>query len=157
MLPYFSGERTPIHDPEAKGTIFGLDLTHNRGDIYRALHEGIALGTRQVFETYAEVGHPPATVYAAGGGTKNAVWGQATSDASGLSQVLREKTIGASYGDAFLAALAIGDVQPGDIRDWNPVDHQITPDAGLAELYARRYRVFRELYERNKDLMRALG
>jgi xylulokinase len=27
-LPYFSGERTPIHDPKAKGTFFGLDLTH---------------------------------------------------------------------------------------------------------------------------------
>ncbi|MNU07014.1 hypothetical protein D3C72_2524210 [compost metagenome] len=69
---------------------------------------------------------------------------------------MRQKTVGASYGDAFLAALAIGDVKANDIREWNPVDHQITPDAGLAELYARRYRVFRELYERNKDLMRGL-
>ena len=37
VLPYFSGERTPIHDPQAKGVIFGLNLTHDRGDIYRAL------------------------------------------------------------------------------------------------------------------------
>ena len=42
MLPYFSGERTPIHDTDAKGVIFGLNLTHTRGDIYRALFEGIA-------------------------------------------------------------------------------------------------------------------
>jgi xylulokinase len=153
MLPYFSGERTPIHDPQAKGTIFGLDLTHTRGDIYRALLEGIALGTRQVFETYEAVGHPPVSIYAAGGGTKNAVWGQATSDVSGLTQVVREKTIGASYGDAFLAALAIGDVRREDIDSWNPVVRRIEPQPALRELYEARYATFRALYERNKDLM----
>jgi len=157
LLPYFSGERTPIHDTQAKGMLFGLDLTHTRGDIYRAVFEGIAFGTRHVFETYADVGQPPRAILAAGGGTKNRVWSQATSDVSGRTQIVRQKTLGASYGDAFLGALAIGDVKPGDIRDWNPIDHQITPDAGLAELYQRRYRVFRELYERNKDLMRALS
>ena len=46
LLPYFSGERTPIHDPHAKGVLFGLNLTHTRGDIYRALLEGIAYGTQ---------------------------------------------------------------------------------------------------------------
>src|SRR3546814_3488574 len=34
VLPYFSGERTPIHDPTAKGCLFGLDLTHDRADVY---------------------------------------------------------------------------------------------------------------------------
>ncbi len=52
VLPYFSGERTPIHDPKARGTIFGLDLTHNRADIFRAFLEGIAMGTAHVFDTY---------------------------------------------------------------------------------------------------------
>ncbi|HEV2516479.1 MAG TPA: FGGY-family carbohydrate kinase [Devosia sp.] len=156
MLPYFSGERTPIHDTEAKGVLFGMNLTHSRGDIYRALFEGIAFGTHHVFETYADVGQPPKAILAAGGGTKNKVWSQATSDVSGRTQIVRQKTVGASYGDAFIAALAIGDVQPDDIRSWNPVDHEITPDENLRELYERRYRVFRELYERNKDLMREL-
>ena len=33
FLPYFSGERTPIHDTSAKGTFFGLDLTHQRSNM----------------------------------------------------------------------------------------------------------------------------
>ncbi|MEL6208293.1 MAG: FGGY family carbohydrate kinase, partial [Pseudomonadota bacterium] len=45
FLPYFSGERTPIHDPHAKGAFFGLNLTHSRGHMVRALLDGIALGT----------------------------------------------------------------------------------------------------------------
>ncbi len=154
VLPYFSGERTPIHDPEAKGLIFGLNLTHTRADVYRAIFEGIACGTNHVFETYAEAGAAPRAIFAAGGGIKNSVWSQATSDVSGLTQIVREKTVGAAYGDAFIAALAVGDAKPGDIRTWNPVAHQIVPNETLKPLYERQYRKFRELYPRTKDLMR---
>ncbi len=146
LLPYFSGERTPIHDTKAKGVIFGLDLTHDRGDMFRAVLEGIAHGTRHVFDTYAEAGQTPRGVYAVGGGTKNRVWAQATSDIGGLPQTVRRKTIGASYGDAFLAALAMGEVTPADIDLWNPVESAITPRAELREMYDRQHAVFRGLY-----------
>lgn len=152
LLPYFSGERTPIHDPHAKGVLFGLNLTHTRGDIYRALLEGIAYGTSHIFETYRDAGAPPARVYAVGGGTKNGVWSQATSDVSGMTQTLCGTTIGASYGDAFLAALGIGEVKRTDIRKWNPVESEITPKA--SDIYRRQYGVFKKLYEQTKDLMR---
>ena len=59
FLPYFSGERTPIHDPSAKGMWFGLNLTHRRADLYRALLEGIAFGARHVLETYEDAGLSP--------------------------------------------------------------------------------------------------
>jgi xylulokinase len=156
MLPYFSGERTPIHDPHAKGMLFGLNLTHTRGDVFRALLEGIACGTRHVIETYLEAGQDPRSILSVGGGTKNRVWAQATSDVSGRTQIIREKTVGASYGDAFLAALALGDVAPGDIRDWNPVATEIAPNPETAKVYERQYAVFRDLYPRTRDLMRRL-
>jgi xylulokinase len=153
MLPYFSGERTPIHDPKAKGMIFGLDLTHTRADIYRALLEGIALGTRHVTETFAEAGIPPSHVEAVGGGTNNAVWLQATSDTTGLIQNVRSKTMGASYGDAFLAALGVGDVRKEDIHSWNPPDKSVQPISANADIYRNSYKSFRALYERNRDLL----
>jgi xylulokinase len=154
LLPYFSGERTPIHDAHAKGVLFGLNLTHTRGDIFRALLEGVAYGTNHVFETYVEVGQRPRKVLAVGGGTKNKVWSQATSDISGFTQVICEKTVGASYGDAFLAALGVGDVRADDIRSWNPAALEITPRR--SEVYERQYGIFRALYPRTKDLMREL-
>ena len=156
FLPYFSGERTPIHDPHAKGMLFGLNLTHTRADIYRAILEGIACGTNHVIETYLEAGQDPRAILAVGGGTKNRVWAEATSDVSGRTQIVREKTVGASYGDAFLAALAVGDVKPDAIRVWNPVATEFTPNPANAAVYRRQYRVFRELYPRTKDLMREL-
>ncbi len=154
MLPYFSGERTPIHDPNAKGCIFGLDLTHTRGDIFRAMLEGIAYGTRHVFETFAETGAKPGRLQAVGGGTKNNIWLQATSDISELDQTVREITLGASYGDAFLAAVAIGAVERDRIKEWNKVSRTVR--AAPNQVYEAGYEAFRELYERTRDLMRRL-
>lgn len=156
MLPYFSGERTPIHDTTARGMFFGLNLTHGRGDLYRALLEGIAYGTNHIVDTYREIGQLPKKLLAVGGGTKNHVWSQATSDVSGLAQTVCGNTIGASYGDAFLAALGVGDVRKRDILDWNPEERRIVPDRRNRKTYQKQYGIFRQLYDRNRDLMAEL-
>lgn len=154
-LPYFSGERTPIHDPQAKGAFFGLDLTHGRGDLFRAVLEGIACGTAHVLETCREVGAPPERIFAVGGGTKNAVWMQATSDFGMVGQVVRERTMGASYGDAFLAAVAAGLATPDDIQVWNPVARLVTPDPAPGA--GEQYRLWKELYLSTRSIAHRLG
>ena len=156
FLPYFSGERTPIHDPNAKGAVIGLTLAHTRADIYRAALEGIAFATKHIFDTYVEGGAPPSTIIAVGGGLRNRTWAQATSDVSGLTQTAPEVSIGAAYGDAFLARLAIGDVSRSAIKQWNPAAFTIEPDPRNARLYERRYAIFHELYPRIRDLMEKL-
>jgi xylulokinase len=154
-LPYFSGERTPIHDPHARGTFFGLDLTHSRGDLYRALLEGIAYATAHVVETYRDVGAAPRRVLAVGGGVKNRIWLEATSDMSGLAQQLCRETIGASYGDAFLAAVATGRAKRDDIAAWNPVSRTVAPTPRPE--YEAGFPLFKRLYEATKDIAHALG
>ncbi len=150
MLPYFSGERTPIHDPNACGCFFGLNLTHSRADMFRAVLEGIAHGTRHVLETYAEAGQRARRLLAVGGGLNNRVWLQATSDIGGQDQILCENTYGASYGDAFLAAVAIGAVGADQIGVWNPV--KSTVRAREHAVYERQYGLFRRLYEQTRDI-----
>jgi xylulokinase len=155
MLPYFSGERTPIHDVHAKGTLFGLNLTHTRGDIYRALLEGIAHGTRHVTDTFAEVGQKPTRLLAVGGGTKNDLWLTATSDISGIDQIVCKQTIGASFGDAFLAAVAIGNANRPDIGQWNPPQRVVTAAANA--VYDKHHQLFRKLYEQTKNIAEELS
>ena len=155
FLPYFSGERTPIHDPHAKGAFFGLNLTHTRGDMFRAVLEGIAMGTAHVIDTYRDAGAAPARILAVGGGTKNEIWLQATSDFGAVPQIVSEKTVGASYGNAFLAACAVGRVSMEDITAWNPAEREVAPVAW--EAHARQYPLFRRLYEQTKDIAKALG
>jgi len=154
-LPHFSGERTPLHDPRAAGAFFGLNLTHGRGDLYRALLEGIALATGRIVETWAEAGAPVGRVRAVGGGTRNPVWLQATSDVTGLEQELCAQTRGASYGDAFLAAVAVGAARPGDIARWNPVAARTLPERVPA--YERARPLCRALYAQTRDIAHALA
>lgn len=154
-LPYFSGERTPIHDPQARGAFFGLDLTHTRADLFRAVLEGIAMGTAHVFDTCREVGAAPSRVLAVGGGTQNAVWMQATSDIARCPQLVCEKTMGASYGDAFLAAVAVGAAMPDEILRWNRVVRTVTPEP--VPVYDRQYPLWKSLYTQTRDIAHALG
>ena len=155
LLPYFSGERTPIHDPHAKGTVIGLNLTHTRGDLYRALIEGIAMGTAHVIETCRGIGAAPVRLLAVGGGTQNPLWLQATSDFANLPQTVSKVSTGAAYGNAFLAACAVGLARPGDIVAWNPPEREIAP--ATTKVHADRYALFRRLYEQTKDIARAIG
>ena len=155
VLPHFSGERTPLHDPLAKGAVFGLNLTHGRPEIYRAVLEGIACATRAIVETYAEAGRAPDAVQAVGGGVKNALWLQATSDLTGLDQTVRRVATGAAYGDAFLAALAVGAADADDIRRWNPPERVVR--AQRHDAYEKLYPLWKRLYAQTRDIAAELG
>lgn len=154
VLPYFSGERTPINDPAAKGMVFGLTLAHQRGDLYRAIIEGIGHAIRHNLDTFAEVA-PARHVYAVGGGVRNPMWTQAVSDIAGLAQTVRTHTVGAALGSAFLAGIGAGLFGRADIETINPVRSIVTPRAELRDRYDADHVTYLALYERTRDLMAA--
>jgi xylulokinase len=157
VLPYFSGERTPINDPQAKGVIFGLSLTHTRGDLFRGTLEGMGHGIKQHVDMFTDMGAPPHTIQAVGGGTKNAVWLQSVSDISGVPQKVAPVTVGASYGDALLAAIAIGLVSgPEVIRQWQGEGTTVMPNPEMAETYAPLHEIYTGLYQATKEHMHTL-
>lgn len=157
-LPYFSGERTPISDPLARGVIAGLSLSHTRADVYRALLEGVAYALRHNLEVMAEVCSGEPRLVAVGGGTANDAWVQIVADVLGASQEVPETTVGACYGDAFLAALGVGLVTSWDaIRDWVRIDRVIRPNPANAGRYDELYSVFRDLYPATRSLQHRLA
>ena len=54
FLPYMSGERTPVWDPDAKGVFFGLDFSKTKGHFVRACMEGVAFALRHNLEVAAQ-------------------------------------------------------------------------------------------------------
>ncbi len=150
-LPYFSGERTPIQNPNACGMIFGLNLTHKREDIYRSLIEGISYGANHILETFKESGFNPKKIFAVGGGVKNNIWSSTISNISGFNQEVKLTTIGAAYGNAFLAAFSLGDVGRSDINIWNPEKRKII--ANPDPLYSKQFELFKLLYVNTSKLM----
>ncbi|KIF76387.1 sugar kinase [Streptomyces sp. 150FB] len=154
MLPYFSGERTPVMDPEARGVIAGLTLSHTRGDLYRSALEATGFGVRHNIEVIEEAGGDIRRVVAVGGGTRGPLWTQIVSDITGREQELRSTTIGASYGGALLAAGLVGEAR---IDDWNPVRATVSPRPEHAARYAELYALYRRLYPATAETVHALA
>ena len=150
-LPYFSGERTPIQNPKASGVFFGLNLTHTREDIYRSLLEGISYGANHIIETFVSAGFEPQALFAVGGGVKNEIWTTSISNISGFDQVVKSKTIGAAYGNAFLGALALGHIKRVEIDNWNQTSRIIK--ATFNPVYSKQYELFKKLYKNTAHLM----
>ncbi|WP_139415457.1 FGGY-family carbohydrate kinase [Agromyces laixinhei] len=157
MLPYFAGERTPILDPDARGVVAGLTLSHTRGDLYRAALEATALGVRHNVETMRAAGADIRRIVAVGGGTQGVLWLQIVSDVTGLEQEVPQTTIGASYGAAFLAATATADVAPPSIADWNPVASTIRPRPEVAADYDVLFERYLRLYAATAGLVHELA
>jgi len=155
-LPYFAGERTPILDPQARGVVAGLTLDHGRGDLYRAVLEATAFGVRHNIETMRAAGADIRRVVAVGGGTQGELWLQIVSDVTGLPQEVPAKTIGASFGAAFLAATATAD-EPPRIADWNPIARTIHPDPAATAAYDALFELYRELYRDTTGVTHALA
>jgi xylulokinase len=154
-LPYFSGERTPILDPAARGVLCGLTLSHGPGHIARALLEAIAFAVRHNLETFEGAGAVPRRLVAVGGGTQGAVALQAMSDVTGRPQEVCAAGVSASHGDAFLAAVGAGAIGWDD--DWSAIDHEVEPRSEYAERYEELYGRYRDLYPATRDVMHALA
>jgi xylulokinase len=157
LLPYFSGERTPIDDPRARGVIAGLDLRHRRAHLFRAALEGVAYGIRHNLESFAAIGARVDRVVAVGGGAQGDTWLRIVSDVAGVTQEVPARTIGASLGDAFLAGLATGRVRRGDLDAWVGATRRIEPDPQLRDRYDARYADYLELYRSTRDVVHRLG
>lgn len=154
-LPYFAGERSPLADPLARGTICGLTTRHTRGDLYRALLEATAFGLRHCLEELAVRGGRADEPYAVGGGTRDRLWPQIIADVTGRPQRITTGSAGASYGDAFLAGLASGLITRDDT--WVHVREVVQPRRELADLYTQRYSLYRRLHEATRDLQHLLA
>jgi xylulokinase len=177
-LPYFSGERTPLNDPDARGVIAGLTLRHSRAHVYRALLEGVAFGVRHNLEEMAASasagaarGHPAnagageavagasagaaGALVAIGGGAANRLWMQIVADVLGRAHIVRS-TPGASYGDAALAAFGAGGCSLTDVATWVPPGETVEPTASH-EVYERLYPLYRNLYRSSAGTVHALA
>lgn len=156
-LPYFAGERTPINDPDARGIFFGLRLDHTRAHLYHSVLEGVAYAVNQHLKIFEENSVPVKRILAVGGGTKNPLWMQIVADVTGKEIQTSKVTIGASYGDALMAAIGIGHIkgfpaleqiiEPGTVYSPNMQKHTE---------YEHYQRLYDQLYDANKQLMHLL-
>jgi xylulokinase len=139
--------------------IMGLTLTHGRAHIYRSCLEGIAYGLRHNIETMASIGAMPRRLVAVGGGLKNPLWLQICSDVTGMPQEVPERTVGAAYGDAYLAGYAAGlfvDSRPLK-QSWAKIVRMVEPNLQVKPVYDELYGIYHRLYQNTREEMHQLA
>jgi len=108
-LDWWNGVRSPLMDAELSGLLVGMTLTTSAAEIYRALIEATAFGTRQIVDNFVQRGVPIKRIVAAGGmAEQNRLLMQIYADVTGreLAQVRSEQA--AALGAAMLGAVAAG-------------------------------------------------
>ncbi|HCZ06980.1 MAG TPA: hypothetical protein DHV12_07625 [Thermotogae bacterium] len=151
LLPFFMGERAPIWKPEARATLHGLSLSHGPAHLFRAVLEAIAFSLRSSMDVAGNIGiklEPELRVV--GGLTRNPLWLKITAAVVNRKLLILPTSLDAPYGDAFLAALAVGEVgEPDSIKNW--IEWKtVEPDSKLISEYER-------VYQNYVELMRKLG
>ena len=107
-LDWHSGNRSVLVDHELSGLIVGLTLSTKPEDVYRALIEATAFGTRKIIESFEDAGVPVRELFVAGGLLRNPVIMQIYSDVTRRPLHLIGSEQGPALGSAMHAAVAAG-------------------------------------------------
>lgn len=141
--PYVRGERAPFHDPDRRGVLDGLDLTHDAASVRRAAYEASGFVVRHLIELS---GVTVSRIVATGGGTRVEAWMQAIADATGRPVEVSSVAEGAALGAAFLGRMAVGlESSLTDAARWAATERVVAPNPAWASATQDRFGRFLEL------------
>ena len=149
-LDWHSGNRSVLVDHELSGLVVGMTLATRPEDVYRALLEATAFGTRVIVETFRDSGVPVEEFIVAGGLAKNALLMQIYADVTRLPLSVIGSEQGPALGSAIHAAVAAGayaDV-PLAAKSMGKLRRNVfVPDASRADAYDALFAEYLELHE----------
>ena len=154
-LDWWNGNRSVLVDADLSGLILGMTLQTRAEEVYRALIEATAYGTRKIIESFTKNGIPINEVYASGGiSQKNPFMMQVYADVLNLPIKIAGSEQGPALGSAIFAAVAAGKMLSGyedafeAIRAMGKVKDIIyTPNTENAEIYDKLYREYSMLHD----------
>ena len=159
FLPYLMGERTPHLDPQARGGWVGLTAAHRWSHMVRSVLEGVTYSLRDGLELIRELGVPIEEIRLSGGGARGALWRQMQADVFNSPVTLLNSSEGPAYGAALLAGVGAAvwpDVATACAATLHPAETR-QPDPVSAQVYARYYPLYRQLYAALKPTYTALA
>ena len=167
-LDWWNGNRTILVDIDLTGLLLGLTLATRPEEIYRALIESTAYGTRIIIDNFEAHGVPVKEIVAAGGlPERNKLLMQIYADVTGRPIHLMGTSQGGAFGSAMHAAVAAGSQTGGYDSIFEAARHMthlrqesFTPILAHQTVYDRLYREYVTLYDYfgrgNNDVMKRL-
>ena len=154
-LDWWNGNRTILVDIDLTGLLLGLTLATRPEEIYRALIESTAYGTRMIIENFETHGVPVKEIVAAGGlPERNTLLMQIYADVTGRPIYLMGTSQGGAFGSAMHAAVAAGSQTGGYASIFEAAKHMahlrqeaFTPIPAHQSIYDRLYGEYVTLYD----------
>ena len=153
VLPHFTATGTPHFDTESKGVIAGLRLSTSRGELVRALLEGVTYEMALNVDVLRQCGAPIDSFRATGGRAKSPFWMQLKADLLGKPVHAMRVSEAVCLGAAILAGTATGVYGSAReaAKDISKIERTYRPDRKRAALYREKFARYRELYPALKD------
>jgi len=147
VLPHFNPTGTPYFDTESTGAIIGLRVTTHRGEVLRALLEGLAYEMRLNLDIMVRSGIQIHELRAIGGGARSPIWNQLKADVLGKPITTVAVTEAGCLGVAMLVRAAQSGERLDDIvARWVKTGPVLEPDRKNAAYYGDRFAVYQRLY-----------
>ncbi len=152
FYPYLRGGGAPHFDINARGSFIGLDISHSRGHLLKAIYEGVCFNMHWLYDLYEEMGfdvYKLDTIRAIGGGALNDEWMQTYANVNGM----KFSRVSSPQQATALGAAVIGGVGVGIWKDYEEATEKITIDKEFyseekaVALYQDWYKVYRDTYE----------
>ena len=149
-LDWHDGNRSLLVDHALSGVVVGQTLSTRAEDVYRALMEATAFGTRTIVSAFRDAGLPVESFVAAGGLTQNPVLMQIYADVLGMPVSLIGSSQGAALGAAIHGAVAAGAYPslPSASAAMGSVRRDVyLPDAERVSAYSQLYSEYVTLHD----------
>ena len=148
VLPHFTGSGTPALDLESKGAIVGLTLSTTKGELIKAILEGVSYEIKQNLTMLQDAGVVINEVRAIGGGAKSHKWLQLKADMFGKKVIALDISEGVCLGTAILSGTAIGKYDSIETAVAQLVTPREVyyPREEVARRYDEKLKVYAEIY-----------
>ncbi len=159
FLPYLMGERTPHLDPDCRGVFFGLSAMHTKGDLIRAVMEGVSYSLCDCLSVFRELNMEVNTMAVCGGGARSAFWRKMLADLYARPVCRTQNTEGAALGAAILAMVGAGLYAsvPEACEKIIRIADETAPDAANTAAYESYYTLYKQLYAPLKSAYASLA
>ena len=159
FLPHMSAAGCPVVDTRSMGAFVGLSNFVQRGDMLRAIIEGLDYQVLDIVAALkSSLAIDPDRLVAVGGATRNHFWMQNKADVLGLQIEVPEVEEATPLGAAILAGIGVGlyhNEQDAFERVYKP-GKIYQPDSQLAPKYAEWYQIYKQLYPALKPVSHRL-
>lgn len=158
-LPYLSGERAPIWNPDARGTFIGLTTETSRAEFMRAIMEGTCFALQHNLEQAYQMGIPVERLICCGGCAKSDIWLKIKASVIGKEIVVPKTSQGAPGGLGYINAAYLGEYKtPEEASEANfKIKKIVEPVVEWEKTYKAMYQIYKDSYESLKEQYRAIG